>query len=249
LSFVKGLTPATPRPVNIDELAEGIWLVRDYLSSAERLYIARFYSAVARLPETPYVIRSVIGRHLGEYSGSMALCEDDDQSCELGRGHDAFLRVLSSPMDLFRPLLVMRESDDDPVPRRDPAYQIISYRRGHRFTPHFDSSWPGGEGPYPVTCLMMIQRDWLVGGNTSFPNLGLEVAMAAGDCLCWKNVDASSTASHRAREESLHAGGRVDRGSKLVLTLWIGENDLPRESWQAEVWVNVSNFRERLPVL
>lgn len=60
------------------------------------------------------------------------------------------------------------------------------------------------------------------GGETVFPELGIEVKPSKGDALLFWNVDTNGTEDYR----TLHASKPVKSGTKWALTRWIREFEM-----------------------
>jgi len=103
--------------------------------------------------------------------------------------------------------------------------QVLHYRVGEQFEPHYDfldPALPGhvGElaerGQRTTTCLVYLNAEF-EGGETDFPLLGLSHKPPAGDGLCFSNVQPSGEPDRR----TLHAGLAPIRGEKWILSQWI----------------------------
>jgi len=103
--------------------------------------------------------------------------------------------------------------------------QVLHYRIGQKFEPHFDfldPDLPGhtsdlaDHGQRIVTCLIYL-NDGFDGGETDFPILGQRHKPPAGGALCFFNVQPTGTPDRR----TLHAGLAPTRGEKWLLSQWI----------------------------
>jgi hypothetical protein len=102
--------------------------------------------------------------------------------------------------------------------------QVLHYRVGQRFEPHFDYFDPALEGHAPelaggqriVTCLIYL-NDAFEGGETDFPLLGQRHRPPAGGALCFVNVQPSGAPDRR----TMHAGLSPTSGEKWLLSQWI----------------------------
>ena len=97
--------------------------------------------------------------------------------------------------------------------------QIIRYRPGDEFRPHFDAV-PRGENQRIITALVYLTDDY-EGGETCFLKTGLSFRGKAGDILMFRNTDAAGGADPLSE----HAGLPVRRGTKIVLSCWIRERE------------------------
>lgn len=101
--------------------------------------------------------------------------------------------------------------------------QILRYRKGQEYRPHFDS-FPGGagggrhtaRGGQRVNTVLVYLKSPLRGGGTCFPEAGLTLCPPPGSAILFRNVDAAGARA----PTSLHAGLPVVEGEKVVLTYW-----------------------------
>jgi hypothetical protein len=106
------------------------------------------------------------------------------------------------------------------------GFQVLHYKVGERFTPHFDFFEPGSagndltlaqSGQRAFTVLVYLNEEGLEGGETDFPRLGVRHRGRKGDALMFRNVDAQGRPDRR----TLHAGLSPTSGEKWVLTQWV----------------------------
>ncbi|MEG2153645.1 MAG: 2OG-Fe(II) oxygenase [Burkholderiaceae bacterium] len=115
---------------------------------------------------------------------------------------------------------------DFPVIHGEPI-QILYYRAGAEYRPHFDyfdPARPGSDkvlamGGQRIATLIMYLNDCAAGGATVFPVLGLEVMPHRGDALYFAYTAADGTLDER----SLHGGSPVVSGEKWIATKWLRE--------------------------
>lgn len=113
----------------------------------------------------------------------------------------------------------------------DPAHgepiQGQRYAPGQEFKDHTDYIEPTGLD-YHQFCGVAGQRSWTVmvylntpddGGATRFRRLGKIVQPETGKLLAWNNL----TPDGQPNYETLHAGMKVRRGVKYVITKWFRE--------------------------
>lgn len=103
--------------------------------------------------------------------------------------------------------------------------QVLHYRPGDRYEPHYDYFDPTQPGALPllarggqrVATFLMYLREPERGGDTTFPDLGLSFAPKRGSALFFSYPvpDPSS--------KSLHGGAPVQAGEKWVATKWLRE--------------------------
>lgn len=102
--------------------------------------------------------------------------------------------------------------------------QILHYRPGQEYEPHFDwfdPELPGYEaitraGGQRVASVVMYLNTPEQGGGTAFPELGLTVTARRGAAVYF--------AYEGGDQSSLHAGLPVSRGEKWIATKWLREH-------------------------
>jgi prolyl 4-hydroxylase len=105
--------------------------------------------------------------------------------------------------------------------------QVLRYRPGAEYLPHFDYFDPVHPGSKPVLArggqrvgtLVMYLRAPVRGGATVFPDIGLEVAPVPGSAVFF-SYDRPDPATG-----SLHGGMPVLEGEKWVATKWLRERE------------------------
>lgn len=101
--------------------------------------------------------------------------------------------------------------------------QILHYRPGQAYEPHFDwfdPELPGYEtitrtGGQRIASVVMYLNSPEQGGGTAFPELGLTVTARRGSAVYF--------AYEGGDQQSLHAGLPVKRGEKWIATKWLRE--------------------------
>ena len=101
--------------------------------------------------------------------------------------------------------------------------QILHYRPGQAYEPHFDwfdPALPGYEaitrtGGQRIASVVMYLNTPEQGGGTAFPELGLTVTARRGSAVYF--------AYEGGDQQSLHAGLPVQRGEKWIATKWLRE--------------------------
>lgn len=112
--------------------------------------------------------------------------------------------------------------------RNAEQYQVVYYKKGAEYKPHFDSfdynteegkkNWePGGQRMLTVLAYL---NDVNAGGGTGFPKLDIEIKANKGDVLVFHNTLQEST---DINPRSLHAGLPVIEGEKWAINLWFRE--------------------------
>lgn len=93
--------------------------------------------------------------------------------------------------------------------------QVLRYAEAQEYRPHFDAH-PGMDNPRILTALVWLNAAF-EGGETSFPDIGLDCRGRAGDLLVFANTDADERPDPRTR----HAGRPVTAGVKYLASRWI----------------------------
>lgn len=105
--------------------------------------------------------------------------------------------------------------------------QILHYRIGGQYTPHYDYFSPKEPGSKPhlanggqrVSSLVMYLNDVEDGGATVFPELGLTVGPKKGGAVYFEYCNSRG----QLDPLSLHGGLPVLRGEKWIATKWMRE--------------------------
>ena len=103
--------------------------------------------------------------------------------------------------------------------------QVLHYRPGDRYEPHYDYFDPAAEGSAAVLArggqrlatLLIYLREPERGGETTFPDLGLRFAAKRG-CALFFSYDRPHPST-----KTLHGGAPVIAGEKWVATKWLRE--------------------------
>ncbi|GAA4720223.1 hypothetical protein GCM10023325_16580 [Sphingomonas lutea] len=93
--------------------------------------------------------------------------------------------------------------------------QVLRYAETQEYRPHFDAV-AGMDNPRILTALVWLNEDY-AGGETSFPDIGIEARGKTGDLLVFANTDAEQRPDPRMR----HAGRPVTAGVKFLASRWI----------------------------
>ena len=93
--------------------------------------------------------------------------------------------------------------------------QVLRYKPGGYYMPHFDSI-NDGNNPRLYTFILALNDEY-EGGETAFPNLGNEYKLNAGDALFFDTLDNYELETSKA----LHGGKPVKNGEKWVCNLWV----------------------------
>lgn len=105
--------------------------------------------------------------------------------------------------------------------------QVLRYRRGAQYKPHYDYFDPGEPGTAAilrrggqrVASLIMYLREPEEGGATVFPDIGLKVRPQRGSAVFF-----SYALAHPA-SLTLHGGEPVKAGEKWIATKWLRERE------------------------
>ena len=117
--------------------------------------------------------------------------------------------------------------------RNAEQYQLVYYKKGTEYKPHFDSfdyetddgktNWePGGQRMITVIAYL---NDVEEGGETGFPELGIDIPPKKGDAVVFHNTLPIDAGTHpKIHPRSLHGGMPVLKGEKWMVNLWFREN-------------------------
>ena len=117
--------------------------------------------------------------------------------------------------------------------RNAEQYQLVYYKKGTEYKPHFDSfdyetedgkkNWePGGQRMITVIAYL---NDVEEGGETGFPELGINIPPKKGDAVVFHNTMTNDAHIHpKINPKSLHGGMPVIKGEKWMVNLWFREN-------------------------
>jgi prolyl 4-hydroxylase len=109
--------------------------------------------------------------------------------------------------------------------------QVMRYRVGGEYMPHFDYFQPGEKGSQPhlasggqrVSTLIMYLDDVEAGGETIFPRIDFSYVPRKGQGLYFEYTAADGSLDPL----SLHGGAPVHRGEKWIVTKWMRERAFP----------------------
>lgn len=146
------------------------------------------------------------------------------QDVDEGRSNSS-TEFLVQDMDVVLEVIRTRISSATriPVPVFEPT-QILHYAVGQEFKPHFDFLDPANpayreqlqQGQRLATFLIYL-NDEFEGGETQFPDVGIQFRGKRGDAIFWANVDNQGKPDLKTR----HAGLPPTSGEKWVLSQWI----------------------------
>ena len=115
-----------------------------------------------------------------------------------------------------------------PVERGEPI-QVLRYRPGTEYKPHFDYFDPADPGTRQVLAmggqrvatLIMYLNDVEGGGSTVFPEIGLDVLPRRGNAVFFAYSDDEG----RLDSRTLHGGSPVGTGEKWIATKWLRQRE------------------------
>jgi prolyl 4-hydroxylase len=115
-----------------------------------------------------------------------------------------------------------------PVERGEPI-QVLHYRPGTEYKPHFDYFDPADDGNRKVLAmggqrvatLIMYLSDVEAGGSTVFPDIGLDVLPRRGNAVFFAYSDDAG----RLDPRTLHGGSPVASGEKWIATKWLRQRE------------------------
>jgi prolyl 4-hydroxylase len=106
--------------------------------------------------------------------------------------------------------------------------QVLHYRVGGEYRPHFDYFPPGqagsarhtARGGQRVATLIVYLNDVENGGATIFPDAGVSVSPKQGNAVYFRYRNGSG----QLDPLSLHGGAPVEGGEKWIMTKWVREH-------------------------
>ncbi|WP_118182555.1 2OG-Fe(II) oxygenase [Paraburkholderia phosphatilytica] len=106
--------------------------------------------------------------------------------------------------------------------------QVLHYRTGGEYRPHFDyfppeqagSARHTAHGGQRVATLIVYLNDVEHGGATIFPEAGISVSAKQGNAVYFRYLNGSG----QLDPLSLHGGAPVSGGEKWIMTKWIREH-------------------------
>ncbi len=125
-------------------------------------------------------------------------------------------------------LLMLREriaaATGIPTPMMEPP-RVFHYAEGEEIKAHYDrlvdgTEGYGGPGGYQgdrVVTFLLYLNDEYVGGELDFPRVNFRAKGAKGDAIYFAHVDQFN----KQEKLSLHAGLKITRGEKWILSQWI----------------------------
>lgn len=163
---------------------------------------------------TPQECRAVIdaatkrGLERSEVGGN-----DDSRVSKVRTSHQVFLEHDVPAVDA-----VIRKAETYlGVSRRHfEELQVVRYDATQKYEAHFDSDEDTPFDERRSDTLLVYLTDVDKGGETEFPELGLQVTPEIGKAVHWKNVDSDGNILPCA----FHGGKPVRKGTKWICTVW-----------------------------
>jgi len=217
-----------------------MWRVPGFMSEKECDYVMEAYKPAfsSCFPGVPEPLVYWLGSWAS--TGSPRICQNIDTDIPRGPGHGN--EVLESIEQ--RILETLRGANlytgQDGYGRGTTSslmeVQVVRYRRGGKFRPHFDESLDGTA--LPLTFMVYLNDGPEGGGGgTSFPRAdagkGLEVDPRKGDLLVWTSCgtikkDAESIHEYSPSNSSYHTGLQVEgpHEEKWILNFFYGTSEV-----------------------
>jgi len=159
---------------------------------------------------------NVVDRQTGQYQ------QHPDRTSE-----GTYFRRAENPL-IARIEARIAELTSCPVERGEPI-QVLHYRPGTEYKPHFDYFDPADEGNRQVLTmggqrvgtLIMYLNDVNGGGSTVFPDVGLDVLPRRGNAVFFAYSDEEG----RLDPRTLHGGSPVGAGEKWIATKWLRQRE------------------------
>jgi hypothetical protein len=180
---------------------------------------------------TPAECRWLIDRAKGMLRAALVFDLDGRQVIDPGRtnkGTDFQLPDMDLVIEIIRARIAA--AINIPLPVFEPL-QVLHYRVGEEFKPHFDYLEPGSphhqtqlrsHGQRIATFLVYL-NDEFDGGETEFPEIGLRYRGKLGDAIFWPNCNMTGDPDPL----TLHAGLPPTAGEKWILSQWIRDRAPP----------------------
>ena len=110
------------------------------------------------------------------------------------------------------------------------SLQVINYGPGQHYNPHFDTfnaDNPNENGfieksGQRIATVLVYLNDVEKGGETHFPNLGLDIRPQKGRAVIFQSCEDDSNYPDK---NSLHGSRPVEEGQKWAANLWFRENE------------------------
>jgi prolyl 4-hydroxylase len=159
---------------------------------------------------------NVVDRHTGHY-------EQHPDRTSAG----TYFRRAENPL-IARIEARIAELTGCPIENGEPI-QVLYYRPGTEYKPHFDYFDPADEGNRKVlsmggqrvATLIMYLSDVQGGGSTVFPDIGLDVLPRRGNAVFFAYSDDAG----RLDPRTLHGGSPVGSGEKWIATKWLRQRE------------------------
>lgn len=105
------------------------------------------------------------------------------------------------------------------------SFQVLRYEIGQKYNTHHDASPQQAAQASGVRILtfFLYLSDVEEGGETAFPNLGIEVKPKKGSALLWPSVMGDDP--NKIDGRTMHAAKPVIRGTKFAANTWIHSHD------------------------
>ena len=106
--------------------------------------------------------------------------------------------------------------------------QLVRYDLEQKFDPHYDyfdsevaksEIQTNGQRQITILCYLIAPQ---TGGQTVFPNLGVEVHPTMGTAIMWNNT--TEAGGSEGSPLTLHGGKPVKSGTKIAMNIWIRGN-------------------------
>lgn len=183
-----------------------------------------------------FVLRDFVAPEM--CAGLIALIDADLRPSTIAddNGEPDFRTSKTCDLDRSHPLVLTLETMFTNALHLDPALgeppQGQKYEIGDEFRDHTDYFEPGGRD-YQLHCAAAGQRTWTAmiylnqpaaGGATRFRRLDKIIQPETGKLVAWANMGPDG----RVNPFTLHAGMKVRKGVKYVITKWYRERPWPR---------------------
>lgn len=218
-AFLAGYSPETPRLPKGNVLPTSDWPVKLSMR-LERPCVAVLDNILGPDECDELIARSM---HKMQRSGTIDPATGGNKVVEERTSEGTFFHVNADPF-IARIDRRISEALNWPVDHGE-GLQILHYRVGGEYKPHFDQFALDEAGSYPhlmlggqrVSSLVMYLNEVEEGGATIFPEVGLEVVPKKGSGVYFEYTNSQGQTDNK----TLHGGAPVVRGEKWIMTKWM----------------------------
>jgi hypothetical protein len=227
--------PRIPDPVPADlwnDISKAISIAQRTEAGEKRLLSDDPHIWLIRSFATPPECRWLIGLARERVSPATVFDQATGAQTHHAARDNKFFSLRLGEMNVFSEVIRNRISSATrlPVPLFEPA-QLLHYSVGEQFRPHYDFLDPANPAYHTelanfgqrIGTFLIYLNSGYEGGETSFPEIGLNFRANEGDALFFANVTRGGHPDPKTR----HAGLPPTSGEKWVFSQWI-RGQLPK---------------------